>query len=424
MNRKSSNQESGPGLIDSGTGGIFKGEDYFVSFYNFEALEDLKEKIPDHVEVHDVTLRDGEQQAGVIFTKDDKVKIARALAETGVDRIEAGMPTVSDQDFQAVKEIAHLRLGPKIYSFARCMKADVNKALEADVDGVVMEIPSSDHLIERGYGWTVEKAIELSIVATNYAHDHGLRVVFFTIDATRSLFDTFWRIVGRVAKEGYMDSLTVADTFGVLSPLGTTRFIGKLRSFVDKPVEIHAHNDFGLGVANTVAAVLGGASTVHVSVNGIGERSGNTSLEETVMALRYLYNIRTGVRTERLREISKLVSNLSQVNMPPQKAIVGDNLFTVESGIIVGWYRRLAESGDLLEMFPYKPSVVGQEDVKIAIGKKSGMDTIYYMAQKMGVKISEDEATRVLRAVKEISLARKGLLNEEELATLIKLIKV
>ncbi|MFP3137787.1 MAG: pyruvate carboxyltransferase [Nitrososphaeria archaeon] len=405
------------------TGGLYRGEDHFVSFYDFEALEDLKGKVPDRVEVHDVTLRDGEQQAGVIFTKDDKVRIARALAEAGVDRIEAGMPTVSDQDFHAVREIAHLRLGPKIYSFARCMNADVDRALDADVDGVVMEIPSSDHLIERGYGWTVDRAIELSISATRYAHDHGLRVVFFTIDATRSPFDTFWSIVGRVAKEGYMDSLTVADTFGVLSPQGTVRFIERVRSVVDKPVEIHAHNDFGLGVANTVAAVLGGASTVHVSVNGIGERSGNTSLEETVMALRYLYGIRTGVRTERLRELSKLVSELSRVSVPPQKAIVGDNLFTVESGIIVGWYRRLAERGDLLEMFPYKPSVVGQEGVKIAIGKKSGMDTIYYMAEKMGVKLSEDEAMRVLRAVKEVSLARKGLLNEEELAALIRLIK-
>jgi isopropylmalate/homocitrate/citramalate synthase len=405
------------------TGGLYRGEDHFVSFYNFEALEDLKGKVPDRVEVHDVTLRDGEQQAGVIFTKDDKVRIARALAEAGVDRIEAGMPTVSDQDFQAVREIAHLRLGPKIYPLVRCMKADVDRALDADVDGVVMEIPSSDHLIERGYGWTVDRAIELSISATRYAHDHGLRVVFFTIDATRSPFDTFWSIVGRVAKEGYMDSLTVADTFGVLSPQGTARFIERVRSVVDKPVEIHAHNDFGLGVANTVAAVLGGASTVHVSVNGIGERSGNTPLEETVMALRYLYGIRTGVRTERLRELSKLVSELSRVSVPPQKAIVGDNLFTVESGILVGWYRRLAERGDLLEMFPYKPSVVGQEGVKIAIGKKSGMDTIYYMAEKMGVKLSEDEAMRVLRAVKEISLARKGLLNEEELAALIRLTK-
>jgi isopropylmalate/homocitrate/citramalate synthase len=303
------------------------------------------------------------------------------------------------------------------------MNADVDRALGADVDGVVMEIPSSDHLIERGYGWTVDRAIELSIGATRYAHDHGLRVVFFTIDATRSPFDTFWSIVGRVAKEGYMDSLTVADTFGVLSPQGTARFIERVRSVVDKPVEIHAHNDFGLGVANTVAAALGGASTVHVSVNGIGERSGNTSLEETVMALRYLYGIRTGVRTERLRELSKLVSELSRVNVPPQKAIVGDNLFTVESGIIIGWYRKLAERGDLLEMFPYKPSVVGQEGVKVTIGKKSGMDTMYYMAEKMGVKLSEDEAMRVLRAVKEVSLARKGLLNEEELAALIRLIK-
>ncbi|MGC8696592.1 MAG: LeuA family protein [Conexivisphaera sp.] len=378
---------------------------------------------PVHVDVHDVTLRDGEQQAGVIFRKDDKVKIAEALAEAGVDRIEAGMPAVSDQDFEAVREIAHLRLGSKVYSFARCMIPDVDLALKVDVDGIVMEIPSSDHLIERGYGWSVEKAMELPIAATKYAHEHGLRVVFFTIDATRAPFDTFWGIVGRVAKEGYMDSLAVADTFGVLSPHGALRFVQKVKSVVNKPVEIHAHNDFGLGAANTIMAVLGGASVVHVSVNGIGERSGNTPLEDTVVALKYLYGIDTDVKVEKLRNLSKLVSQLSGVPIPPQKAIVGDNLFTVESGIITGWYRRLEKTGDLLEMFPYRPAVTGHDGVKVVIGKKSGIDSIYYKAEKMGVQLTDEEALRVLRAVKEISLARKGLLTDEELASLIKLIK-
>ncbi|MEM4093251.1 MAG: hypothetical protein QW837_09465 [Conexivisphaerales archaeon] len=399
----------------------FKSDNHYVSLYNGEALNEMK--VPESVKIHDVTLRDGEQQAGIIFKKDVKIKIATALADAGVDRIEAGMASVSDQDFQAIKEISHLRLGSEVYAFARCMEADVDKALNADVEGVVMEIPSSDHLIKYGYGWTVEKAIDLSVKATRYAHDHGLKVTFFTIDASRSPFETFWHIVGKVAEEGYMDTLTVADTFGVFNPLGTTYFIRKLKGLTNKPIEIHAHNDFGLGVANTIAAVMAGASTVHVSVNGIGERSGNTSLEETVMALKYLYNINTRVKTEKLSSVSKLVSDLSGVKIPPQKAVVGDNIFTVESGIITGWYKRLEKDGNLLEMYPFKPEVVGNDGVKIVLGKKSGLDSINYKAEKLGETLNEEQVLKVLQAIKELSLARKGLISDDELLALIKLVK-
>jgi len=369
--------------------------------------------------VHDITLRDGEQQAGVVFRKDDKVKIAKKLDEAGVDRIEAGLPSVSPEDAKAIQEIVHLGLSAKIYAFSRCMKADVDNALKLDVDGLIMEIPGSDHLIRAGYGWNPAKAIDLSVEATSYAHSHGLKVTFFTIDSTRTPFRAFWKLVGTVAKEGHMDALAIADTFGVINPEATSYLVKKVLQVTRKPVEIHAHNDFGLAVANTIAAVLAGASTVHVTVNGIGERSGNTSLEETVMALRLLYGIETKVRLNKLRSLSLLVQELSQVRMPPQKPIVGDAIFTFESGIIAGWWRRVEKLGIPLEMYPFLPDLVGHDPVKMVLGKKSGKDSISYYAERKGITLDEPTVNELLTKVKEKAIQEKRALRDSELMELI-----
>src|SRR5579863_6974128 len=252
----------------------WKSEVHYVSPFDF--IAPIRKKFQGKkVTFHDVTLRDGEQQAGIVFRREEKVRIARALDEAGVDRIEAGLPSVSRDDAAAVKEIASLGLTAKVYAFARCMKPDVDAALKADVDGIVMEIPSSDHLIRHGYGWDEEKAVSLSVEATSYAHDHGLKVTFFTIDATRASFKVFRRLVGRVAEEGHMDSLAVADTFGVMNPEAVAYFVGKVSKLTDRPLEIHGHSDCGRALANRLGACAGGGETGHGAVNGIGERSGN-----------------------------------------------------------------------------------------------------------------------------------------------------
>ncbi|MEM0118009.1 MAG: hypothetical protein QXV32_06140 [Conexivisphaerales archaeon] len=393
---------------------------YNISFYNF--LPEVRKKIslPNKVILHDVTLRDGEQQARIVFKKDEKIDIARALAEAGVDRIEAGLPSVSKYDKEAIKEITRLKLGPKIYAFSRCMKSDVDNALDLDVDGLIMEIPSSDHLIKYGYGWTEDKAIELSVDATRYAHSHGLKVTFFTIDSTRAPFGVIARLVGKVAREGHMDALALADTFGVLNPEATRYFVKKMKQMLKKQVEIHAHNDFGLGVANTIAALMAGAEVAHVTVNGIGERTGNTSLEELVMALSLLYGVKTSIKFAKLRELSLLVRRLSGVDVPPQKPIVGDDIFTIESGIIAGWWRRLEKLNMPLEMYPFKPELVGHDKVKVILGKKSGKDSIYYYAEKMGIELkNEQEVDAILNEVKETAIRKKRELTESEFKGII-----
>ena len=196
----------------------WKTENWHVSPWNYLDEVTADYRPPKKVRIHDITLRDGEQQAGIIFTKDDKIRIAEKLAEIGVHRIETGMPAVSPNDEAAIREIVKRDLGPEIFCFCRCMAQDVKKAADCGVDGIVIEIPASKHLIETAYRWELQKAIDLSIEATAYAKERGLYTVFFTIDATRSDMNWLLDLVNRVADEGHMDAFTLVDTFGVLSP--------------------------------------------------------------------------------------------------------------------------------------------------------------------------------------------------------------
>jgi isopropylmalate/homocitrate/citramalate synthase len=398
----------------------WKTDKWFVSHYNYldEVRRDLK--LPERVVIHDVTLRDGEQQANIIFRKDEKIRIARALDEAGVDRIEAGMPAVSLQDEEAIKAMAHESLNAKIFCFSRCMKRDINAALKCDVDGVVMEIPSSSHIIKYAYDWPIESAKNLSVEATEYAAEHGLHVAFFTIDSTRAEFDDCWRLINAMATEGYMDSLVLVDTFGVCTPQAISYFVRKVKERVDKPLEIHCHNDFGLGLANTLAAVMSGVEIVHTTVNAIGERMGNASLEETAMALKLLYGVETGVKLEKLYGLSKLLEELSLVKMPPNKPIVGDGIFTTESGIIAGWWAKVKSIGMPLEIFPFSPDLVGHKQVKIALGKKSGTPSILYKLDELGLKVPEDRIPDILMRVKTLSEEKKRTLTDEEFKEIIK----
>ena len=396
-------------------------ENWFVSLYNFLPEVRRKFRLPEKVIFHDVTLRDGEQQAGIVFRKDEKLKIARMLDEIGVPRIEAGMPAVSREDAEAVKAIAKEGLNAKVFAFSRCMKEDVDRALACDVDGVIMEIPSSDHLIRYGYGWTVEKAIELSVEATRYAHDHGLYVAFFTIDSTRARFETFWSIVESVAKEGWMDSYVLVDTFGVCIPEAISYLVSEVKKRTDKPIELHLHNDFGLAVASSIAGLMAGAEVVHTTVNGIGERCGNAALEEVAAALEILYGVKTGIKFDKLRKLSKFVEEASKVPVPPQKPIVGSNIFTTESGIVAGWWSNVSAVNKPLEVFPINPKFLGVEGVKIGLGKKSGRANIIYRLKELGLKIPpEEDIVKILEKVKVTSEEKKRLLTDEEFISIVK----
>ena len=391
----------------------WKTDKWFVSPWNF--LGEVTEgwAFPARMKIHDVTLRDGEQQAGVVFTKDDKVRIASLLDEAGVHRIEAGMPAVSPADAEAIKTIAKMGLNAEVFSFARCMAEDVERAADTGVKGVIMEVPASEHIIEYAYKWPVERAIETTIKATIHARELGLYTVFFPIDASRAEMTWYLNLIERIATEGHMDALVLVDTFGVLSPQAVQYFVTRTKERIRKPLETHFHMDFGLGVANTIVALMNGAETVHSTVTGLGERAGNVPTEDLVMALTTLYGVDTGIKLDKLYGLSQEVRRLANHPIPPNRPIVGDNLFDVESGIITSWYRNTAPD-NLTEMFPFLPEVVGHRAPRMVLGKGSGIDSVGIWLQRIGVKASDEEMQEILVQVKRLSLERKALLTEDE----------
>jgi isopropylmalate/homocitrate/citramalate synthase len=400
----------------------WKTDNWFVSPWNY--VEEITRDFhpPKTVKIHDITLRDGEQQAGIIFTKDDKIRIAEKLAETGVHRIEAGMPAVSPPDEAAIKEIVKRDLGPEVFCFCRCMVDDVKRAVDCGVKGIVIEIPASAQLLEQAYKWPLEKAIDLSIKATAYAKEQGLYTVFFTIDGTRTEMDWLLNLVDRVATEGHMDAFTLVDTFGVLSPHGASYFTKKVRERVAKPLEIHFHSDFGLGVANTIMAVLAGAEVIHSTVTGIGERAGNTPLEETVLALLTLYGIDVGIRYNKLNELSQLVQELSGTEIPANRPFIGEGAYNIESGIVTGWFKNAFEQNPTT-VYPVRPDFVGHKKPEILMGKKSGVDNITIWSAKLGISLSDEEGMEVLRRVKLKAHDLKRTLKESEFKKIVKEVK-
>ena len=396
----------------------WKTDKWFVSPWNFNDAVCSEFRFPKEIKIHDITLRDGEQQTGVIFTKDDKIRIAEGLAEAGIHRIEAGMPVVSPSDQAAIKEIVKRNLGPQVFAFSRCMVDDVKRAVDCGVSGIVMEVPSSQHIIQYAYQWPLEKAIQLSIESTAYAHEQGLEVVFFPIDFSRADITWVLDLILRVANEGHMDALALVDTFGVVSPHAMQYLVRQVKARVNKRLEAHFHMDFGMGIANTIMAVAEGVEVIHSTVLGLGERAGNVPMEETAMALLTLYGIDIGLKYDKLYSLARLVQELSGHAVPSNRPVVGEALFQIESGIIASWFQNCGANHPT-ELFPYHWDVVGQPPAKIVLGKGSGIDSIKGALRERGIEFTEDEAMQVVAAVKEFSLRHKRLLTEAEFRSVV-----
>jgi len=389
---------------------------WFTSPWNF--LPEVREgfQFAEKIQLHDITLRDGEQQAGLVFTVDEKLKIAEMLAEAGVHRIEAGMVAVSPQDREAIQKIAAMGLPSKVFGFCRCMVEDVEQTAETGVEGIIVEIPSSEHILEHAYGWPLEKAIDLSIAATARAHELGLYTVFFPIDASRADMTWFLNLIERVASEGHMDALACVDTFGGCSPHAIPHFVAQAKAKLPgKPIEMHLHDDFGMAVAATIAGLAAGADVAHVTVSGIGERAGNAALEDLVMVLKTMYDVDCGIDTTRFRKLSQFVQQAAGFKVPPNRAIVGERLFNIETGIVAAW-AQACRPDHWLELFPYHWELVGHEPPGIVLGKHSGGASILEWRERFGMAadLAKDELLARVRQVKEAALRQKRLLTDEE----------
>ncbi len=369
---------------------------------------------PARIEILDTTLRDGEQQPGLFISPEDRIRLVKQLDAIGVHRIEAGNPAISKQDADSVKAITDLGLTADIYVFSRAMAADADLAKACGVDGVLMEIPASEHLLKYGKRWSVEKAIQAAIDGTAAARAHGLKVSFFPADSSRADIDYLLDMIDQVKTEGHMDSLVLVDTFGCYAPQGAAYTVRRIKSrFPELPVEAHFHEDFDMGVANTIAALAAGADVAHTTVNGVGERAGSVPYEPLALSLKLLYGIDTGIDLSRLVETSKMLRQMIKLDTHPHKAVVGDNIYTYETGLPWSLWKNCRDENPTA-MFSCMWQVTGHQGPAIVIGKKSGKDNIADYLDKLGLKAEAEQAAQILNQVKEKAYQVNRSLKESE----------
>ena len=361
------------------------------------------------IRIFDTTLRDGEQTPGVSLTAEDKIDIARQLSKLGVDAIEAGFPSSSDGEKKVVRDIAKADLEPEICALCRATKSDIDSALDCDVDLIHVFIPTSPVQMKYAVNLTQEQVLSSTAESVEYVKKHGVKCEFSPMDATRSEM-SFLKQVCQTAQKAGMDSLNVPDTVGIMTPKTTIKLIEELKTVVSVPISTHCHDDFGLAVANSLAAVEAGADQVHVAVNGLGERAGNASLEEVVMALHMIYKFKTGVNTRLLYSTSKLVSSLTGIPVQANKAIVGENAFAHESGIHT---RGVTEKPLTFE--PINPELVGRTR-KLVAGKLAGTRGIKAELEEIGIHPTEDQLKEVVQRVKELGDKGKMVTDADLLA--------
>ncbi|MDQ1312846.1 MAG: (R)-citramalate synthase, partial [Euryarchaeota archaeon] len=342
----------------------------------------------------DTTLRDGEQTPGVSLGMDEKLIIAQGLDSLGVDVIEAGSAMTSEGERLAIKKIADSGFKAEICSYVRALTADIDTALACDVDSVHLVVPVSDLHIQIKLKADRESVVRMAVDVTEYAKDHGLIVELSGEDASRADQD-FLAGLYTAGIEAGADRLAFCDTVGVLVPEVTADIFSRL-SRLEAPISIHCHNDFGMATANTVAALRSGASQAHVTVNGIGERAGNASLEEVVMALESLYQIDTGIRCKDIYQLSRMVSQMTGLLVAPNKAIVGENAFTHEAGIHV--HGLLA---DTKTYEPMHPETVGRKR-RIVLGKHAGRASVELAMREFGLPVTPQQLTEIVARVKEL----------------------
>lgn len=363
----------------------------------------------EYVRIYDTTLRDGEQTPGVILTPQNKVKIAIQLDKLGVDVIEAGFPIVSQGEMDAVKEIAGQNLSCEISGLARAEKKDIDAVMKCDLKYVHTFIATSDIHLKYKLKKTREEALQKAVEAVEYAKAHGLVCEFSAEDATRTDRE-FLKQVYKAVVDAKTDRIDVPDTVGYSNPKYVDTLIRDLKAVVNVPISIHCHDDFGLAVANSITAIEAGASCAHVTINGLGERAGNASLEEFVMALHCLYGKKTRIKTELLYETSRIVSSLTGIVVQPNKAIIGENAFGHESGI-----HTHGVLSNPLTYEPINPEIVGRKRW-LEAGKHAGIHGVSAMLEEYGLAPSQEQLKEIVAKVKDLGDKGKNITDADLLA--------
>ncbi|RLC72777.1 MAG: homocitrate synthase [Chloroflexi bacterium] len=369
--------------------------------------ETLSAEIHPPVYIDDTTLRDGEQTAGVVFANEEKIHIAKMLAQIGVHQIEVGIPAMGGDEKEAIKEIVRLELPASILAWNRAVVEDVKQSLDCGVDAVAVSISSSDihikYKLRRDRQWildSIKRAVE-------FAKSHDLYVSVNAEDASRADPD-FLVEFALAAKESGADRLRYCDTVGILDPFETYERVKALIEEVDIPIEMHTHNDFGMATANAIAGLQAGATYVNTTVNGLGERAGNASLEELVMALRHCKGVSLGIHTSLFRELAEYVALASGRPIPAWKPVVGSSLFVYES--------EGRASGAVRDPTTYEIFLPGEVGLprRFNVGKYSGPSVVRHKLREYGHHPSEEEMLKLVPILRARSIALKRSLFDRE----------
>ncbi len=387
---------------------------YWVSPTNYLPETYDLSQAPKLVSFHDVTLRDGEQTPHVVFKKDERIKIAQELSELGVDRIEFGMPIVSKDIYEAFQEILRMNLKAEIVAFLRAHKDDLKTAVDLGVKSVIIEHNINPYVCKHIYDLDHRRTINRIVEAFKIAKDNGLKAYFMGWDASRVSLPYLRRLYGELLEQVAPTSIIFVDTFGVMTPPAMGYTFRTLRSwFPNIPFEVHNHNGFGLGTANAMAAVMSGATCVHTSLLGLGERDGNVSIDEIAMALEILMKVKTPIKLDQLTRITKLAEQISHFKLSGTKPIVGDYYFMKEPGVSIHSAEKAKQAG-FFHGAAFAPQVIGKRGYEYLLGKESGLNSIRVFLNRLGLEASQEEMKKILEVVKEEANILKGTISEVE----------
>ncbi len=364
------------------------------------------------VGIYDTTLRDGEQTVGVALGPEAKLEIARALDSLGIPRIEAGFPRVSADDYHAFELIIDAGLDAEIWGFSRAVPADVDQLVTLGLTAAVIEAPVSDGKLA-AYGLTRDDVTVRVQAAVEHATENGVSVCFFGVDGSRADLDFLKAIYSAAVAAGAAE-IALVDTLGIAAPEAVSGLVRMARDWFgpEIPIHWHGHDDFGLATAGAIEAVRAGADWVQGTINGMGERAGNTDLAEFALAMEAIYGADTSLHLEQISVVAETVRRLSGYELAPWKPVTGRNLFIRESGAVA------AQFHDPVAIEPYSSTLVGANR-GLVLGKKSGLASIKIKSGELGLTVSPDQHPVLLEAVKAQAIRNGGLVSDAEFTEMV-----
>ena len=396
---------------------------YWITDFNY--LDEVRQQfnLPDRVYIHDVTLREAEQAPHVALRPDEKIRIFQALDDMGVYSVEV-FPIISPEDMELSKELVKMPRNTKVFFLCRWHEKEVDFALEAGADGVIIECAGNPWLNKIFFGMSEDDTIERLVRVATYAKKNGIFTTTMPWDDFLAPMPFLERMYKSLVYDAGVDHVVIADTHGFALPWTTAYIIGKLREWVPgTPIEMHAHNDYGLATVDMLSAVVGGASVVHTSINALGERSGNAATDEVVLDLEMLLGVDTGIKLDRLYPVSCLVAELAKIPIPLNKPVVGDNQFTFESGMVVDSIERLKDTDRPFAPFICTPEMIGRrKGYKIVLGKMTGKTAVAKKLEELQLPATKEQIAEIVQAVKREASIRKWSIPDDIFETIARAI--